>query len=154
MFGSIGIFELIIIAGIALMVLGPERFPEFAKMAARFVRDVRSYAGDVQREISKEIRPVQDELRDLQRIDPERYLESLMEEEDEEDQTINPEPHPSEVDWYPPEQEEGEEDPESSAVRYGSAEPDQYDTYPREEDGEEEEEFDRRRDPSSEWLDG
>lgn len=148
MFGSIGVFELIIIAGIALMVLGPERFPEFAKMAARFVRDIRNYTGEIQQEIAKEIRPVQDELRDLNRVNPERYIESLMddEEEDEDTNSINPEPHPSEVDLYPGE----EEDPEMRAVQYGSVEYDPTDPYPREEDDEEVE----PRKSSSEWLDG
>jgi len=45
MFGSIGFTELILIAGVALMVLGPEKFPEFAKMAAQFrSASVRSVA--------------------------------------------------------------------------------------------------------------
>ena len=47
MFGSIGVMELVLIAGVALMVLGPDKFPEFAKMAARLVRDLRSYGTDL-----------------------------------------------------------------------------------------------------------
>ena len=102
MFGSIGVMELIIIAGVALMVLGPDKFPEFAKMAARLVRDLRSYGNEIQREIAKEIKPVQKELNDLTKIDPEKYIDSLIgdEEDDEDDGTINPEPDSSAMELY------------------------------------------------------
>jgi len=106
MFGSIGFTELILIAGVALMVLGPEKFPEFAKMAARFVKDIRSYANEIQREVAKEIKPMTKELQDLRKIDPEKYLDKLTG-GDEEDEKLNntppnPEPHPSEMGFGEP----------------------------------------------------
>ena len=101
MFGSIGVFELVIIAAVALMVLGPEKFPEFAKMAARFVKDIRSYANEIQREVAKEIKPMTKELADLRRIDPEKYLDKLAGDAEEDEKLKNtppnPEPHPSEM---------------------------------------------------------
>ena len=77
MFGSIGVTELLVIAGVALVFLGPERFPEFAKIVARTFRDVRGYMDEAKRDIAKEIKPVKDELAKLSKIDPETYIEKL-----------------------------------------------------------------------------
>ncbi len=101
MFG-IGFFEALVLAAIGLLVLGPEQFPKFAKMAARFVRDVRSYANEVQNEIAKDLVPLTKELNDLRRISPEKYLDKLMKEDEDDKTPPNPEPHPSEVDLGAP----------------------------------------------------
>jgi len=141
-FGSIGIFELVVIAGVALVALGPEKFPEFAKMAARFLRDIRKYGAELQEEIGKELKPMQDEFRNLQKVDPEKYIESLI---DEDDESINLEPSPEDIDFYPPSESAtdapgdesglGEDEPEP--VTYGSRDRngEGEDEYPREEDG-------------------
>jgi len=101
MFGSIGFAEIALIAGIALIVLGPEKFPEFAKVAMRGVRDIRKYMSEAQQEISKELNPLKDELDDIARMNPESYLEDIMKEEEEydDDSPLNPEPHPDDIDW-------------------------------------------------------
>jgi sec-independent protein translocase protein TatB len=127
MFGSIGIFELILIAGVALMILGPEKFPEFAKMAARFVKDIRSYANEIQHEVAKEIKPMTKELADLRRIDPEKYLDKLAG-DDEEDEALNstppnPEPHPAEMGFDVPEEPEPPTEEESAAAAAAPEEP-------------------------------
>lgn len=99
MFGSIGITEILIIAALALIFLGPEKFPEVAKMAARFVRDVRGYVQEAQNEITKELRPVQDELKKISKTDTEAYFNKLADlAEEDEDTEILPEPDPT--DWY------------------------------------------------------
>lgn len=99
MFGSIGITEILIISALALIFLGPEKFPEVAKMAARFVRDVRGYMHEAQTEITKELRPVQDELKKISKADTEAYFEQLADLADkDEDTEVLPEPDP--VDWY------------------------------------------------------
>jgi len=77
MFGNLGIGELIIIAGIALVVIGPEKFPEFAKIALRAYRDLRGYVDDIKREMAEEMKPVQRELRQLSQFNPEDYIENL-----------------------------------------------------------------------------
>jgi Tat protein translocase TatB subunit len=94
MFGSIGITELIVIAGIALIVLGPDKFPEFAKLAIRSMRDIRKYVADAQQEIAKELDPMKKKLDEASKIDPEAYLENLVGDsnDDEDDDSINPEP--------------------------------------------------------------
>ena len=151
MFGSIGIFEIIIIAGIALMVLGPEKFPEFAKMAARLVRDIRSYGSEIQREIAKEIKPMKKELEDLSKIDPEKYIDSLVgDDKDDEDDAINPEPDPSAVEIYGADGGGVDfEERKTSSTEDLDEENGRYDTYPHEEGGFEEEE-----EKSPERLDG
>ncbi|PCJ67054.1 MAG: hypothetical protein COA73_00095 [Candidatus Hydrogenedentota bacterium] len=85
MFGSIGITELILIAGIALMVLGPDKFPEFAKLAMRSMRDVRKYVADAQHEIAKELDPMKKSLNEVSKIDPEAYLDNLIGDNDDDD---------------------------------------------------------------------
>ncbi len=77
MFGNIGMGELIIIAGVALVVLGPEKFPEFAKIAMRAFRDLRGYVDDIKREMASELKPVQNEIRKLSQYNPEDYVENL-----------------------------------------------------------------------------
>ncbi len=155
MFGSIGVLEMMVIAAVALMVLGPEKFPEFAKMAARFVRDIRSYANEVQREVAKEIKPLTKDLDDLRRINPEKYLDKLA--GDDEDDKMkntppNPEPHPSEMGFGPDNESSAPSAPAAgdpagpSPVAYGDK---GADPYPREDDPPKE-----QLPPTAERLDG
>lgn len=75
---GIGIWEMMLIAGIALVVIGPEKFPDFAKIVIRTVRDLRGYVDDVKHEVQKELRPLEKEVRDLTRYKPEDYIDSLV----------------------------------------------------------------------------
>ena len=88
MFG-IGFPEMIIIAGIALVVIGPEKFPDFAKIVMRTIRDLRGYVDEARQEINKELKPMKKEIDKLSRIDTEEYLEKLIpsdsEDEDEDE---------------------------------------------------------------------
>jgi len=74
---GIGFGEFILIAGIALVVMGPEKFPEIAKIAIRFVGEFRTHWDDIKREVTSELRPLNKELKQLSRYDPEDYLKSL-----------------------------------------------------------------------------
>lgn len=74
---GIGFGEMVLIAGIALVFLGPEKFPEFAKIVMRTIRDLRGYMDDIKEEVSKELRPVQKEIRTLSRYDPETYIDAM-----------------------------------------------------------------------------
>jgi len=78
---GIGFTEMIIIAGIALVVLGPEKFPEFAKIAIRAIRDIRGYFDEVKTEIAKEVKPLERELNEITRKGNELYREILTETE-------------------------------------------------------------------------
>lgn len=77
---GIGIGEMLLIAGIALIVIGPEKFPDFAKIFLRTMRDLRGYVDDIQHEISKEIKPIKRELNQLNKYDPEKYIDALTKE--------------------------------------------------------------------------
>ncbi len=84
MFGNIGFTEMIIVAGIALVVIGPEKFPDFAKMAIKTFRDLRGYFDDLKTEAIREINPVRDELDKLARVDPEKYIDALTRDDEKE----------------------------------------------------------------------
>ena len=70
--------ELIIIAAIALIVMGPEKFPDFAKLFLRTIKDLRGYMDEVKEEVTKEIRPIEREMRNLSKYSPDKYLDSMM----------------------------------------------------------------------------
>lgn len=70
--------ELIIIAAIALIVMGPEKFPDFAKIFLRTIKDLRGYMDEVKDEVTKEIRPLEREMRNLSKYSPDKYLDSVM----------------------------------------------------------------------------
>lgn len=89
---GIGFSEMVLIAGIALVVIGPEKFPDFAKLVIRTVRDLRGYVDDVKTEVTKEFTPIKKEMDQLSKIDPEKYIDSLTHGDGEEDgpDPVNP----------------------------------------------------------------
>jgi sec-independent protein translocase protein TatB len=86
MFGSIGMSEIVIIFGVALVVIGPEKFPDFAKIAMRTFRDLRGYVDEAKAEIAKEIKPVKEEMRELSKHKPEEYLDALTKSDSDSDE--------------------------------------------------------------------
>jgi len=77
MFNSIGVGEIVVIAVIALIIMGPEKFPEFAKIAMRAFRDIRGYVDDIKKEMANELNPVKREINQLSRYKPEEYIDKL-----------------------------------------------------------------------------
>ncbi len=70
---GIGLPEIVLISLVAVVVLGPERFPQVAVQAARAIKWVRSYAtentSDLRREfteLTKEYEEMREELKDIQ----------------------------------------------------------------------------------------
>lgn len=53
---DMGFLELALIAGIALIVLGPERLPVAARTVGRYIGQVRRFVGEFQRQIEQETR--------------------------------------------------------------------------------------------------
>ena len=49
---SVGIFELLILFALALIILGPEKFPTLAKELARLIHRLRSVRDDIQKQVS------------------------------------------------------------------------------------------------------
>ncbi len=74
---GLGFTEMILLAGIALVVMGPEKFPDVAKVFLRTIRDVRGYWDDAQRELAKEINPLKGELRELSKYKPEEIIDKM-----------------------------------------------------------------------------
>lgn len=108
MFG-IGFPEMILIAGIALVVIGPEKFPDFAKVVMRTMRDIRGYVDEARQEISKELKPMKQEMDKLSRINTEEYLEKLIPSDDDSDSDED-------------EEEKGDEEGASPEPDYGESE--------------------------------
>ena len=80
---NIGMPELLVIAGIALIFLGPEKFPTQAKVFLRMFRDFREHWDDAKRDILNEINPVKKEFRELRKFKPEELLDKLTGESDD-----------------------------------------------------------------------
>lgn len=78
---GIGMGEMIIIAIIALVVIGPEKFPDFAKIALRTMRDLRGYVDEIQGEVSKELKPIKREIDKISR-ESQSYIDKLSKETD------------------------------------------------------------------------
>ncbi|MEK9625664.1 MAG: Sec-independent protein translocase protein TatB [Gammaproteobacteria bacterium] len=63
---DIGFLEIVIIAAIALVVLGPERLPRAARTAGMWVGRARRMVADVKSDIDREIR--ESELADMRKL--------------------------------------------------------------------------------------
>lgn len=73
---DIGFWELVIIAITALIVIGPEKLPQFARDAGRFVGKLRKYIQSAKKELKKELEL--DEVNDLH--DDISHIDKLMKE--------------------------------------------------------------------------
>jgi sec-independent protein translocase protein TatB len=74
---GLGFGEMILLAGIALVVMGPEKFPDVAKVFIRSVRDIRGYWDDAKTELTKEINPLKKEFNQLNKYKPEEFIDHL-----------------------------------------------------------------------------
>lgn len=73
MFG-IGFGELVIIAIIALLVVGPERLPELASRLGSGVRDLRRMYANLRSELGPEFDDIEQSIRDLRALDPRQQV--------------------------------------------------------------------------------
>ena len=64
-FLGVGVFEMILIMAIAVVVLGPERIPEFAVQLARAYKFLRNFATDSTRELRSEFEDLMGEYEEL-----------------------------------------------------------------------------------------
>ncbi|GAB3220211.1 twin-arginine translocase TatA/TatE family subunit [Kineococcus gypseus] len=71
MFGING-GELIVLLVVALVVLGPERLPQYAEQLAQLVKSVRRFAKGAQAQMREELGPEFDDI-DWQKLDPRQY---------------------------------------------------------------------------------
>ena len=87
MFG-IGLPELTVIIVVAVLVFGPDRLPDFARQAGRFLRQVRAFTQSARDDIRSELGPgfADFELSDL---DPRQAVRKYMQESwDEDDEKV------------------------------------------------------------------
>ena len=69
---DIGFTELLLIAVVALIVLGPERLPQYAQQLARLVRELRRMAQGASEQVRAELGPEFDDI-DWRKFDPRQY---------------------------------------------------------------------------------
>jgi sec-independent protein translocase protein TatB len=83
---GIGLPELMVIVFVAVIVFGPDRLPEFARQAGRFVRQLRNLARSAQDQLREELGPEYADLK-LSDLDPRqairRHIMEAMEDDDE-----------------------------------------------------------------------
>jgi sec-independent protein translocase protein TatB len=105
---GIGLPELAVIVVVAVIVFGPDRLPEFARQAGRFIRQVRTFATSARDDIRAELGPdfADFELTDL---DPRRavrkYVSDVWDEsadDDGEEPSRRPGQRPLETGELPP----------------------------------------------------
>jgi sec-independent protein translocase protein TatB len=76
---DMGFWELVVIGVVALVVIGPERLPKFARMAGLWIGRARRTLTSVQDEIRRELKA--DELKEiLEKQARRRPLETILEE--------------------------------------------------------------------------
>lgn len=83
---GIGLWELAVIAGIAVMVFGPDRIPDLAKQAGQFVKQARKMANSARDELRTELGPEFSDL-ELRDLDPrtlvrKHILDAINEDDD------------------------------------------------------------------------
>jgi sec-independent protein translocase protein TatB len=84
MFG-IGPLELVVIGIVAVLVFGPDRLPEFARTAARLLRQVRQMVNTAQDDLRNELGPEFADL-DVRDLNPRSFVRKhLLEGIDEDD---------------------------------------------------------------------
>ncbi len=64
--------ELAVIALLAVILIGPERLPQYAQQLAQLVRNLRRLSTDTTERVRAELGPEFDEL-DLRSLDPRQY---------------------------------------------------------------------------------
>lgn len=77
MFG-IGMPELLVILGLALILIGPKKLPQLAKSLGKTMGELRKATDDLKETISEEIDPIKDEIptkRELEQAVKKQFLE-------------------------------------------------------------------------------
>jgi sec-independent protein translocase protein TatB len=89
---DIGTGELLALAVLALLVLGPEKLPQYAAEAARFIRQLRKMANEARTEVTRELGPELDGL-DLRDLNPRSLVRKhLLDPLDDDDDEDTPQP--------------------------------------------------------------
>jgi sec-independent protein translocase protein TatB len=65
-------YEFVLLAVIAVVILGPERLPQYAAQLARLVKELRRMATGAREQLREEVGPEIDEV-DWRKLDPRQY---------------------------------------------------------------------------------
>src|SRR5881398_1793607 len=82
MFDHVGWGELMVLAIVGLVVLGPDRLPKAAADAAKWLRELRRMARNATQDIKAELGPEMADL-DLASLHPRRIMQSALWDDDE-----------------------------------------------------------------------
>src|SRR5437764_15178552 len=82
MFDHLGWSELIVLAIVGLVVLGPDRLPKAAADAAKMLRQLRAMARNATQDLKAELGPEMADL-DLASLHPRRIVQSALWDEDD-----------------------------------------------------------------------
>ena len=89
MFG-VGLPEFLVIFVVAILVFGPDRLPDFARQAGRFLRQMRTFTTAARDDIRSELGPEFADL-ELSDLDPRKALRKhIMEAMEDDDDDIAP----------------------------------------------------------------
>ena len=88
---GVGLPELLVIGVIAVIVFGPDRLPEFARQAGRFVRQMRNLAQNAQSQLREELGPEYADLK-LADLDPRQAIRKHILEAMDDDDIADPPP--------------------------------------------------------------
>ena len=95
---DIGTGELLALAVLALLVLGPEKLPQYAAEAARFIRQLRKMANEARTEVTRELGPELEGL-DLRDLNPRslvrKHLLDDLDDDDDDEETPPPRSQPA-----------------------------------------------------------
>jgi sec-independent protein translocase protein TatB len=90
---GVGLPEILVIVVIAIFVFGPDRLPEFARQAGRFVRQVRNFTQAARDDLRNELGPEFADL-ELTDLDPRqmvrKHILEAMDEDPAEDASTVP----------------------------------------------------------------
>ncbi len=104
MFG-VGLPELAVLAFVAVIVVGPDKLPDLARQAGRFLRQLRTMANTARDDLRTELGPDYADL-ELRDLDPRaivrRHVMEAMEEEDDERAPDRPRERPLAAGELPP----------------------------------------------------
>jgi sec-independent protein translocase protein TatB len=110
---DIGTGELIALAVVALLVLGPEKLPRYAADAGRFLRQLRNLANEARSEVTRELGPELDGL-DLRELNPRALMRKHLLDGLDDEETDVPTPRPPRQRSEPTSTEDSPFDPDTT----------------------------------------
>lgn len=93
---DVGLPEIVMIMVVAIFVFGPDRIPEVARQAGKFVRTARQLIDNARREIGDELGS------DLRDLDPREMVRKVIEDDDDDDEPRRPGHRPLNAGERPP----------------------------------------------------